>query len=198
MLRSKVGEEAIQRSFQTISGVKSFTSFSRLTPEQEACVDLLKASAAEIFRNRSRDLYLKTLIVCVTGFSDEDEEEPITEASFSQYAFYQTYVHTLVYYPDKFDYVMHCIMNCVCLVRRVQKFRQLIDSLLQKEAKRTVPDAVLDYDRLLEEDDEKRVESFTMRKDWVPQVPAYPDLVDRILADPEAYGEKPAVATLGF
>ena len=194
MLRSEVGEEAIQHSFKVRAGVKVFIS-RRPTPRQEECVFLLEKHVDEIFRNRSRDLYLKTLVTCVTGYSDEDEEEPITEAAFSQSSFYETYVQALVYYPDKFDFLVHCILNCVCLVatHHIPKFKQLVDGLLQKESKRTIPDAVLEYDQLLDADDEKRIESFTMRKDWKSQVPEYTELVDRILADPSAYGE---VATL--
>lgn len=172
MNRTQAGHDAISRSFATISGVKSFTSFSRLTDEQRECVQLTAAKADAIFTMKARDLHLKTLVVCITGYDDHDEEEPITEGHFSQHRFYTTFVNDLIYFPDRFDFLIHCIINQVCVVNRPAKFKDMIASLLHKEADRTVPLEVLDYDQLLRDDDERRIQSFTMRKDWVCQVPS--------------------------
>merc|ERR1711916_142780 len=166
------GERAIAESFAAINGVRSFTTFSRLSDEERECVGLVSKHADQIFACKFRDLHLKTLVVCVTGYSDHDEDEPVTESCFSQHRFYATYVHDLVFFPDRFDFLIHCIMNQVCVVRRPNKLRELLSTLLHREATRSVPDEVLNYDKLLEEDDEKRVESFTMRKDWVCRVPS--------------------------
>eukprot|EP00672_Neobodo_designis_P022691 CAMPEP_0174831568 /NCGR_PEP_ID=MMETSP1114-20130205/3169_1 /TAXON_ID=312471 /ORGANISM="Neobodo designis, Strain CCAP 1951/1" /LENGTH=199 /DNA_ID=CAMNT_0016065395 /DNA_START=32 /DNA_END=631 /DNA_ORIENTATION=- len=189
MNRSEAGNKAIAESFAAISGVRSFTTFSRLTDEQRECVTIATQNADRIFACKARDLHLKSLVVCVTGYSDCDEDEPVTENCFSQHRFYATYVHELIFFPDRFDFLIHCIINQVCVVQRPSKFKELLATLLHREAERVVPDEVLNYDRLLEEDEEKRIESFTMRKDWRCKVPALEDVtaaaITRHVADME-------------
>jgi hypothetical protein len=179
MNRSAAGQRAIDQSFAAISGVRSFTSFSRVTPEQKECVELTNAHAERVFANKARDLYLKALVVCITGYDDYDEDEPITEDSFSQHRFYSTYVHDLVYFPDRFDFLLQCVMHQVCIVQRPPKFKELLRTLLQNDAEHAVPDEVLNYDRLLVEDDERRVDHFVMRKDWKCQVPPLGEVTAR-------------------
>lgn len=185
MNRSPAGQSAIDKSFARIGGVKSFTSFSRFSKEQLECVDLINARMDDIFACKARDLHLKTLVVCITGFSDHDEDEPMTEGSFSQFRFYETYVHDLVYFPDRFDFLLYCIINHVCQVQRPDKFKSMVEQLLHREQDRQVPREVLDYDLLLKEDDDKRIESFTMRKDWVCQVPPVDVLTTQLAQAPD-------------
>lgn len=189
MNRSQAGSAVIAKAFQTIGGIKAYTTFSRPTREEEECVQLLRSHFDTIIKAKSRDLYLNSLVMCIADYSDEDEDEAITEGSFSQHRFYAAYVHDLIYHPDKFDFLMQCIVQGVCRVRRPEKFHRLISAILARQegetsAARAIPNAILEYDKLLEEDEEKRVESFTLRKDWVCQVPPLP-----VLAASLAQGE---------
>jgi hypothetical protein len=182
MNRTEVGANAIAQSFATISGVRSFTCFSRITPEQRACVVELNACCDEIFACKARDLHLKTLVNCITGYDDFDEDEPVSEGHFSQHRFYKTFVNELIYFPDRFDFLIHCILHQVCLVRHTAKFRELLRALLHKQSERTVPTAVLDYDKLIEADDEMRIESFTMKKDWRSLAPSFAEVTRDAIA----------------
>jgi hypothetical protein len=168
------GREIIDRCFVSIGGVKSFTPFHSLTPAQLECIDVLKEHQQSIMSSRSRDLYLGELILSITGNEDE-EDEPVGSAAFSQFHFYRTYIRELVYYPDKFDFLLRCIENCVVKVQQPARFKRLIERISTRNQVTRLPDSVVNYEKLLEEDDEMRRERFVLRKDWVCQVPHYLD-----------------------
>lgn len=189
MEKSEQGKRVIEASFKTIGGVRSFTTFSRLTPEESECRRQLAEIFDDITQIRSREQHLSTLVVCIADCGDDDQDEPITEGSFSQYRFFATYVHDLVFHLDKFDFLLHCIVQGVCKVRRASRFKKLLmrvlEAGLERERYRSldnrteaggIPDEVLNYDALLELDEEHRVDSFTLRKDWVCRVPPLPAL----------------------
>lgn len=165
-------KQKIEQAFATISGVKSFTSFSRLTPDQTECVDLVIREKSRLIASKGRDRFLSQLIECITGTGD-DEDEAINAAVFSQYRFYELYIYQFLYYPEKFDYLLRCVEERCVAVAKPMKFQSLIETILLASINQQepLPDTVTRYDDLLREDEERRIESFTLRKDWVPQVP---------------------------
>lgn len=167
------GRSKIDQCFVSIGGVKSFTSFGRHTPDQLKCIDLLMRCNAEIHQTRHRDRYLNELIVCITGSEDDDADEPISETSFSQYRFYQTYIHELVFYPEKFDFLVRCIEESVCVVKRPAQFMDLLERICHSNKVEPLPVEVTDYDQLIEDDEERRIDAFVLRKDWKSTVPDY-------------------------
>lgn len=169
---SQESKAKIEGAFASIGGVKSFTSFSRLTPDQRACVDALVDMKDVILSTKGRDRYLSALITSITGASDE-EDESMNEATFSQYRFYQLYVHELRFYPEKFDFLLRCIEECVVTVAQGKLFLGLLEQLVSSQRVEALPDHVIHYERHLEEDEERRIESFTLRKDWSSQVVHY-------------------------
>ena len=171
MHTSDAGYEVIEKCFSSIGGVKSFTSFGRLTTEQIACRDYLQERRDDLGENKSRDLHLSELMVCISGADEDDADEPLSEACFSQYRFYRTYIHDLIYYPEKFDFLVRCIEESVCVVKMTSRFRILLDRICKNNKVQQLPREVVDYDQLLEEDEERRIESFTLRKDWQCTVP---------------------------
>ena len=174
----QVSQEArnkIETAFQKRGGVRAFTTFGRVTPEQQQCIDCLMSKRDAIYSTTGRDAYLRDLIMAVTGTEENDDGESITEANFSQYHFYKLYIHELVYYPEKFDYLLRCIEEKVCVVQFPQKFFGLVDRMLEAVEAVPVPDHVRNYEQLLAKDEEMRIESFTLRKDWACRVPHYLD-----------------------
>lgn len=93
MQTSERGRLLIEKSFQSIGGVKSFSSFGRLTAEQQECVQYLRDHAREIYANKHRDVHLHELVLSIAASEEEEEDELISEGTFSQYQFYQTYIH---------------------------------------------------------------------------------------------------------
>lgn len=169
---SAESRKKIDQAFAFIGGVKSFTSFSRLTSDQQLCVDTLKQMKDTLLTTRGRERFLAELVTSITGTSDE-EDEALNEATFSQYRFYQFYIHELLYYPEKFDFLLRCVEECVVVVALGKMFLGLLERIVTSQRVDVVPDHVVNYERLLEEDEIHRIESFTLRKDWVPKVPHY-------------------------
>jgi hypothetical protein len=132
--RTSAGNAAIDRLFCTIGGVKAFTSFTRMTPEQLDSVRSLEQVLDRVLRTKNRDLHLRTLSLCLAGFADEDADEPLTESCFSQYQFYSAYAHELVYFPDKFDFLLNCVLHGVCLVRLPSLFVTMLAAILDTGA----------------------------------------------------------------
>jgi hypothetical protein len=171
---SKESKSKIEGAFASIGGVKAFTSFSRLTADQQLCVDTLRDMKDVILSTKGRDRYLSALITSITGASD-DEDESMNEATFSQYRFYQLYVHDLRFYPEKFDFLLRCIEECVVVISQSKLFLGLLENIVSSQRVESLPDHVIHYERQLEEDEERRIESFTLRKDWTSQVVHYMD-----------------------
>jgi hypothetical protein len=172
---SREAREKIEAAFQKRGGVRGFTTFGRVTEAQQQCIDLLMRKRDAIFSTTGRDAYLRDLIMAITGTEETDDGESITEANFSQYHFYKLYIHELVFFPEKFDYLLRCIEEKVCVVQFPQKFIGVLDRVLEAVQAVPVPDHVRNYEQLLAKDEEMRIESFTLRKDWKCQVPHYLD-----------------------
>lgn len=153
---------------------KANTKNSAFTPEQIACVDRLESQIDRVLTCKRRDMHLRTLCHCIASYSDADMDEPLTADVFNVYECYRVYTQELVYFPDKFDFIIYCILNRVCMVQKPRKFMLLLDDLLLP-ATAALAERVGGQllHRLIREDEKKddderaRIESFTLKKDWV-------------------------------
>ena len=93
-----------------------FQSFGNLTSEQTHCRQFTIDHLDELTSSRQREKYLQEVVVCIGGFSKWDEEEPLEPCNFSQYQFYQPFTFDLVFYVDKFDFLIKCIAKGVCRI----------------------------------------------------------------------------------
>ena len=171
--------DAIESCFASIGGVKSFNPFGRLTAPQRECAEYVRANRQALFTARSRDVYLPELLLSISGMQDEEDGELITEATFSQYRFYDFYIRNLVYYPEKFDFILRCVEESVVVVKATSKFLNLMQRVLDLTVDKAIPEDVIDYERLLLEDEEERISRFILTKDWVSQVPNVEDVQHR-------------------
>lgn len=171
--------DAIESCFASIGGVKSFSPFGRPSPPQQECAAYVRARRHELFTAKSRDVYLPELLLCISGMQDEEDGELITEGTFSQYRFYSFYIGNLVYYPEKFDFLLRCVEESVVLVKATSKFLNLMQRVLDLTVDRAIPEDVIDYERLLEEDEEERISRFVLKKDWISKVPDVEDVQHR-------------------
>lgn len=173
---SDASRVAIENCFASIGGVKSFNSFGRLNPDQRKCQVFVKENRQSIYSVRSRDVHLPELIIAISDVADDEDGEPITEATFSQFRFYLFYIHELKYFPEKFDFLLRCIEEAVVVVKAPTKFLFLMERMLNQSSNREIPDGVINYERLIEEDEEERIDKFILRKNWVTKVPRVEDV----------------------
>mmetsp|Transcript_17454 Transcript_17454/g.19878 ORF Transcript_17454/g.19878 Transcript_17454/m.19878 type:complete len:218 (+) Transcript_17454:43-696(+) len=167
--------QKMDQAFASIGGVRSFTGFGRLTAEQQQCVEALKECKDKMLSTKGRERYLSDLIRCITGSSDEEEDEALNEATFSQYRFYLLYIRELLYYPEKFDFLLRCVEENVVVVQQPKAFLGLLEQILSSQRIERLPDEVVNYEALVLEDEMARIESFTLRKDWRSNIPNYLD-----------------------
>jgi hypothetical protein len=155
---------------QTAIARKASTS---LTPVQVACVERLESCVDRVLACKRRDVHLRALSHCVASYSDADRDEPLTADVFAVFELYRIYTQELVYYPEKFDFLIYCIMQRVCLVQKPRQFHELLDDILMP------PTAALAMrvggellSKLIREDEKKgedemaRIEAFCLKKDW--------------------------------
>lgn len=167
---------AIENCFASIGGMKSFNSFGRLSPDQRQCQEFVKNNRVAIFSVKLRDVYLPELIISISGVGEDEDGEPITEATFSQFRFYMFYIHELKYFPEKCDFLLRCIEEAVVVVKAPTKFQFLMQRMLNQSVTREIPDGVINYERLIQEDEEERIDKFILRKNWVSKVPNVADV----------------------
>eukprot|EP01006_Ploeotia_vitrea_P006172 TRINITY_DN12458_c0_g1_i1.p1 TRINITY_DN12458_c0_g1~~TRINITY_DN12458_c0_g1_i1.p1 ORF type:complete len:219 (+),score=24.36 TRINITY_DN12458_c0_g1_i1:76-732(+) len=107
-------------------------SNARFTPEQEACMEQLQQYIEPLFYKKSRERYLNELVLCCTGYAEEDSEEMVDPTTFSQYQFYEAYTKRLVDFTDKFDFLIMCLYHNVCIVhqRHTERFLKLLHAIL--------------------------------------------------------------------
>ena len=129
----------------------------------------VSAVLPKLLQIKGREVYLKDLIVAIAGFSQEDRDEPVTEEFFSDHKSYRHYLVKTVYFVDQFDFLLTCIARGACEVRNSAGICTLVDQLLAPPSRHDFqfPPEVIAYDTLKQEDEERRIESFTLRKDWV-------------------------------
>eukprot|EP00760_Papus_ankaliazontas_P015685 PhM_4_TR16665/c0_g1_i1/m.24221 len=167
-------EHPMKKHFHDIAGVRSFSPFSKCTLDQIKCAHFVRRYSYDIQSHKSRDLHLKAIVMSVEGHEEEDADEPMTDSSFSQYRFYHTFTVELVYFPDKFDFLMMCVQVGVCLVKSCRRFMDIVRSLVAPRPQMAIPREIIDYDEAVLEDERKRVEAFVFKKDWVSTVPELP------------------------
>jgi len=93
-----------------------YTQFGGLSPQQEECKRFAVEHLDQILHIRQRERFLHDLKVCLCGYCEADEEEPLEASAFSQFQFYKPYIELLVPFRDKFDYLMKCVAHGVCRV----------------------------------------------------------------------------------
>lgn len=167
---------AIEGCFAPIGGMKSFNAFGRLSAEQQRCQALVRERRQELYAVKSRDVHLPELIIAITDVTDDEDGEPITEATFSQFRFYLFYIHELRYFPEKFDFLLRCVEEAVVVAKAPSKFLALMGRVLNQSAARAIPEGVINYERLIQEDEDERIDKFILRKDWVSKVPRVEDV----------------------
>ena len=93
-----------------------YQPFSSFTLEQERCRTFTRTKLQPLLAMRQRDKYINEVRVCVAGLGTADEEQPLEEESFSQFQFFRPYVEDLVYFEDKFDFLVKCVASGVCRI----------------------------------------------------------------------------------
>lgn len=148
-----------------------------LTPDQLACIDRLQGCFDRVSECKRRDMHLGTLQQCIATFTDDaDKDEPLTAGSFGVYQCYEHYTQELIYFPEKFDFLIMCIMHRICTVNKPRVFNQMLDELLLPAtaalAQRIGGELLtrlIEEDEMREDDEVARVEAFCLKKDWVPR-----------------------------
>ncbi|CUG93086.1 Hypothetical protein, putative [Bodo saltans] len=93
-----------------------FVGFGGLTPEQEACKQFTADNLPALLHIRQREKYVKEIRVCCCGYGEADEDEPLEDNNFSQFQFYLPYTNDLIFFHDKFDFLIKCVAHGVCKV----------------------------------------------------------------------------------
>jgi hypothetical protein len=148
-----------------------------LLPEQLACIERLQDCFDRVLECKRRDTHLRTLQQCIATFTDDaDKDEPLTAGSFSVYQCYEHYTQELVYFPEKFDFLIMCVLHRICIVNKPRLFNQMLDDLLLPAtaalARRIGGELLtklIEEDEMREGDEVARVEAFCLKKDWVPK-----------------------------
>jgi hypothetical protein len=93
-----------------------FVGFGGLTPEQEACKQFTAEHLPALLHIRQREKYVKEIRVCCCGYGVSDEDEPLEDNNFSQFQFYLPYTNDLIFFHDKFDFLIKCVAHGVCKI----------------------------------------------------------------------------------
>jgi hypothetical protein len=167
--------------FERITQGGYYQPFGGLTGEQEQCRDFTMKHLDNLLVARQREKYVKEVIVCACGFCPADEDEPMDLSNFSQVQFFEPYTDELVFFVDKFDFVVLCIAHGVCKVHTGFEDRYVAAVLSAMTFKHLFvpakPEAVLDlrqpttprtigetYSLSPQKDQDDREESFRTRR----------------------------------
>ena len=102
-----------------------------LSREQLQCIDRLEDCVDRVLACKRRDMHLSTLQRCIATFTDDaDKDEPLTASSFSVYDCFRYYTQELIYFPEKFDFLIYCVMHRVCTIHKPAQFHQMLDDVL--------------------------------------------------------------------
>lgn len=102
--------------FDNIISGGYFVGFGGLTPEQEACKKFTADNLDALLHIRQREKFVKEIRVCCCGYGEADEDEPLEDNNFSQFQFYLPYTNDLIFFHDKFDFLIKCVANGVCKI----------------------------------------------------------------------------------
>lgn len=166
---SRAANSAIARQKSTV-----------LSKDQLQCIDRLEDCVDRVLACKRRDMHFTTLQRCIASFTDDaDKDEPLTANSFSVYDCYRTFTQELIYFPDKFDFLIFCVLHRVCIIHKPAQFHQMLNDLLMPAttalAQRVggeLLSRLIQEDEMREEDEIARVEAFCLKKDWVPKYSA--------------------------
>ena len=151
---------------------KAILPFGKLTDDQKRCQERMSEVQDRLISIKGKEMYLKELIIVMEGLSPEDRDEPVTESSFSEYRFYKYFVEKMIYFVQQFDFLVRCISNGICVVHNTRNYHLLLDTILTPPRQDfKFPKEIISYDQLREEDEMRRIESFTLTKDWVSAYP---------------------------
>jgi hypothetical protein len=87
----------------------------RLSPGQLSCRNFVQQNLKIILFSKLRERYLRDIVICVAGYQGSDQDEPLTISHFSQLQFFEAY-DELIYFVDKFDFLIQCLSYGVCNV----------------------------------------------------------------------------------
>lgn len=103
--------------FQSVISGGYYIPFGNLTPPQLECKAFTSTNLADLTSARQREKFVKDVRVCLCGYGGADEDEEMEENSFSQYQFFSPYRNDIVFFVDKFDYMLCCVAYGVCRVQ---------------------------------------------------------------------------------
>jgi hypothetical protein len=87
-----------------------------LSAAQRDCRDLTRSVLNDVLFSRQREKHVRDVKVCVGGFAEYDADEPLDESCFSQLQFFTPYTHDLVFFVDRYDFLVKCVAHGVCKV----------------------------------------------------------------------------------
>ena len=102
--------------FDSIMSHGYYTPFGGLTEEQLHCKSFTNENLHAILHVRQREKFVREVQVCCCGYCSSDEDEPMLDSHFSQFQFYKPWIEEIIYFHDKFDFLVKCIANGVCKV----------------------------------------------------------------------------------
>jgi hypothetical protein len=106
----------MSKVFDDIVNGGYFVGFGGLTPEQESCKQLTRDNLDALLHVRQREKFVKEVRVCCCGYGESDEDEPLEDNNFSQFQFYLPYTNDLIFFHDKFDFLIKCVAHGVCKI----------------------------------------------------------------------------------
>jgi hypothetical protein len=134
--------------FEQIMQGGYFVPFGNCSASQLECKEFTAAHLQELLSARQREKFMKEIRVCVCGYGPADEDEEMEEGNFSQYQFFRPYHEDLVFFVDKFDFIICCVAHGVCRVQAGFEHRMmcaLLSVLTHKHCTvPSAPDHVLD------------------------------------------------------
>lgn len=102
--------------FEKIIAEGYYQPFGGLTEEQEQCRAFTQQHLEELLCARQREKYVKEVKVCACGYGPSDEDEPMDLSNFSQVQFFDPFTNDLVFFVDKFDFIVLCVAHGVCKI----------------------------------------------------------------------------------
>lgn len=131
--------------FESIAAGGYFQPFGGLTAEQQQCKDFTQKHLDDLLCARQREKFLKEVKVCACGFGPADEDEPMDLNNFSQLQFFEPYTNDLVFFVDKFDFIVLCVAHGVCKIHPGFEDRYMAAILKAMTFKHLFPPAVPEY-----------------------------------------------------
>lgn len=91
-------------------------SFGGLTDSQQHCREFTQTHLSTLLHTRQREKFVREVRVCLCGYGPADEDEPMESNHFSQFQFYLPFTNDVIYFHDKFDFLVLGVANGICKV----------------------------------------------------------------------------------